>query len=95
MIRKYEVTVLREDDRMGDGWKSVIGDRELEQAVTAEFGIGEEVLGMLSFADGTQEVGQGEAMRPYLVHYTGDNEREAYSAFLAHLMRLSFMPEEV
>lgn len=66
---------------VGEAWREVVGDRKLEGVIYAEFGLAEETVAMLIFADGSREVGMGESLRPYDIRYQGDNAEEAASAF--------------
>ena len=74
---------------LAPAWVEVVGDRDFESATFADFGLGDVCLGMLHFRDGSYEVGQGEALRPYIQHYAGSDAEEASQKFIEKLAQSS------
>jgi hypothetical protein len=70
-----------EPDAMG--WIEVVHGRKVKNIIFADFGFADTCVAFLTFYDDTYEVGQGEALRPYIQHYAGDNHEEASAEFIA------------
>jgi hypothetical protein len=82
----HKVVELLKEGREFSEWVDVIGDRKCVEMITCEFGFAEEVLAFMCFrGEGksfeTYEVGRGEAGRPYIEIYKGDNREDASEAF--------------
>ena len=73
-------------------WSWVVGARKLLNAVYAEFGLAEEVVGLLVFDDETAEVGIGESMRPYDKVFEGDVEGASH-VFVKTILKLAISEE--
>lgn len=63
-------------------WKSVDSTRTIESIVAATTGPAEAVCGLITFTDGTFEVGVGECLRGYEQLYKGSELLEASEAWL-------------
>jgi hypothetical protein len=86
-LRDFEITTDVGHDDVGMEWKAQVNFHGIKEGTFASFGLGEEVVGHLTMADGTFEVGIGEPMRPYIQLYTGDDEIKAADAFWDALER--------
>lgn len=84
---------------MGPGWKEVIGERKMYDAIVADYGMGDAQVVLMTFKGEptvdengkstwtpTYEVGTGECMRPYLQHYVGNDLEEATCAFFQEIV---------
>ena len=83
----YSVSPNAKKDEMGPEWKHVVTElatkhrTKLEQMFVCEFGLGEEVIAIMFFANKYTEVGVGEAMRPYVTLYTGKDRKKGMKSF--------------
>ena len=70
--------------QLGEAWKAIVEERgkELEHAIYVEYGLAEEVISLMTFKDGSYEVGIGESLRPYDQLYVGTSLEEATKHFL-------------
>jgi hypothetical protein len=71
-------------------WAEVVGNRVVRSCAVVQYGPAEEVVAFFSFADGTFEVGIGEALRPYLQMYEGRDAFKATEVFLRVAYEHSF-----
>jgi hypothetical protein len=80
-VRDFEVTTGVGHEDVGMEWKAQVNFHDIKEGTFVSFGTGEEVIGHLEMEDGTFEVGIGEALRPYIQLYNGDNAVLATDAF--------------
>jgi len=67
---------------LGDAWREMVDEDNFSECTYLDLGAGDVCITLLVFVDGGFEVGQGEALRPYISHYDGDNKDEAIKAFI-------------
>lgn len=80
-VREFEVSTGEGTKVLGSAWRGVYGDAVVLSATVAEFGIAEEVVGLIHYEDESHEVGIGEALRPYRRLYLGLSEAEAFEVW--------------
>ena len=68
---------------VAEGWSNV------EECVTCDFGIAEEVVVLLTLADDSYEVGIGGSLRPYAQKYTGTDPETASEIFISTILHLA------
>jgi hypothetical protein len=95
MYRQFVITGTESVEEPSE-WNWVVRDRKLLNATFCEFGLAEEVVGLLVFEDkdgeDVAEVGIGESMRPYDKVFEGDFE-EASHIFVKTILKLAISEE--
>jgi len=71
-----------EYENLGDAWREMVDEDNFSECTYLDLGVGDTCITLMIHMDGGFEVGQGEALRPYISHYTGDSEDEAIKAFI-------------
>lgn len=83
-----ELGIITEYTHLGDAWREITSKENFEQCTFLDMGLGDTCISMLEYKDGTFEVGQGEALRPYIQHYIGTDVAEALKAFIKGCTKL-------
>jgi hypothetical protein len=93
-VREYDVVDLSTEELVdfnkSGPWLEIRSGHTITHSIGAAFGLGEEVVGWLTYADGVHIVGSGEALRPFNKLWEGDDADEAAYMWKSAILGLAW-----